>query len=212
MVKAKNDKESITLTLPVSIILNSLNKHEGRIGLQNERLPEAVAVVAELKAERYPDSDSIKAAQERVRIWTREWRWYNLLKDLASRIEANPYPGQHWRLYALAQRLMPEVSRREWHEIFFWFGITNVVVHTPVEVAELDIIAVEQELLALLAEGQPLLPSSLEGVLRCSPGSRQYRVAKRGLEERGWRWARRRQPPTTVMVPPPRSPEPAGAA
>jgi hypothetical protein len=143
---------------------------------------------------------------KRRRAETSDWHrltWPLLLEELQEKLEANPYPGQHWRLFALAQRLMPEVSKREWCELFFWFGISNTMVHTPVEVVELDIIAVEQELLALLAEGQTLLPSSLEGVLRCSPGSRQYRVAKRGLEERGWRWARRRQPPTTIMVPPP---------
>ena len=200
MAKVKNSEESITLTLPVNTILNSLKRHEERIGLQNESLPKAKAAIEALKREDYPDANSIKAAQERVRIWAREWRWFNLLKDLASKIESNPYPGQHLRLYALAQRLMPDVSKREWYEIFYWFDITNIMVHTPVEVTELDIETVERQLIELVNEDNVVPATALTTVLQCSANSKQYRTAKEGLTQRGWLWAHQRSGSSTQRV------------
>jgi hypothetical protein len=200
MVKVRNSEESITLTLPVSIILSSLRKHEERIGLQNKRLPEAIAVIDALKREDYPDGHSIKAAQERVRIWKREHRWHSLLTDLVMAIEANPCPGQHWRLYALAQHLMPQVSKREWYEMFFWFGIQNVAFWSPVEVTELDIETVEKQLLELINDDNVVPAMALTTVLQCSPNGKQYRTAKEKLTQRGWRWAHQRSGLTTQRV------------
>jgi len=200
MEKVNQNEESTTLTLPVSIILNSLKKHEKRIGLQNDRLPDAVSVIETLKREDYPDANSIKAAQERIRIWKREQRWYVLLTDLAKAIETNPYPGQHCRLYALAQRIMPEISNREWHEIFFWFGITNIMVHTPVEIADLDIDIIERQLIELVNEDNVVPATALKTVLQCTPRSKQYIAAKTMLEHRGWRWSHQRSGMTTLRV------------
>jgi hypothetical protein len=200
MKTANGNEESITLTLPVSIILSSLKRREAAIRLQNERLPEAKAVVEMLKREDYPDGHSIKAAQERVRIWKRERRWYVLLTDLTKAIQANPYPGQHIRLYALAQQLIPHISKREWYEIFYWFGITNIMVHTPVKVAELDIDDIEQQLIELVNEDNVVPATALREVLQCTPRSKQYVSAKETLEQRGWRWSHQRSGLTTQRV------------
>jgi hypothetical protein len=200
MAKVKNSEESITLTLPVNTILNSLKRHEERIGLQNESLPKAKAAIEALKREDYPDANSIKAAQERVRLWKREHRWYGLLTDLIKVIEANPCPGQHWRLYALAQHLMPQVSKREWHEMFFWFGIQNVAFWSPVEVTELDIETVERQLLELITEDNVVPATALKTVLQCTPRSKQYIAAKETLEQRGWLWAHQRSGSSTQRV------------
>ena len=200
MVKVKNSEESTTLTLPVNTILSSLKRHEERIGLQNKRLPEAIAVIDALKREDYPDGHSIKAAQERVRLWKREHRWCSLLTDFVKMIEANPCPGQHWRLYALAQHLMPQISKREWHEMFFWFGIQNVAFWSPVEATELDIETVEKQLLELINEDNVVPATALTTVLQCSPNGKQYRAAKEELTQRGWRWRHCRSGPTTQRV------------
>ena len=188
------------MTSPVSTILSSLKRREAAIRLQNERLPEAIAVVEALKREDYPDAHSIKAAQERVSLWKRERRWYVLLTDLTKAIEANPHPGQHCRLYALAQRLMPQISKREWHEIFYWFGIANIMVHTPVEVADLDIDAIERQLIELVNEDNIVPATALTTVLQCSPRSKQYIAAKETLEQRGWRWIHQRSGSSTQRV------------
>lgn len=190
------------MTSPVSIIQSSLKRREAAIRLQNERLPEAIAVVGALKGEQYPDEASIKAAQERVRLWVRERRWFALLGELSIKIEANPYPGQHCRLFALAQQLMPNISKREWHEMFLWFDIDNVVVHLPVETNEVDIESIEQQLIELMTEDNVIPASSLEIVIQYSSKSKQYRNVKHQLEQRGWYWYRRRKIPTTVMSPP----------
>jgi hypothetical protein len=200
MKTANSSEESITLTSPVSIILSSLKRREAAIRLQNERLPEATAVIEALKREDYPDAHSIKAAQERVRLWKRERRWYVLLTDLTKAIEANPYPGQNLRLYALAQRLMPDVSKREWYEIFYWFGITNIMVHTPVKVADLDIDAIERQLIELITEDNVVPATALKTVLQCTPRSKQYIAAKETLEQRGWLWAHQRSGSSTQRV------------
>jgi hypothetical protein len=202
MKKAKNGEESITSTSPSNTIRNSLKGREAAIRLQNERLPEAIAAVEELKAEAYPDPASIKAAQERVRLWRRERRWFLLLTDLANGVEANPYPGQYYRLLELACLLMPSVSKYEWREIFYWFRIDNVVVHLPVEIAVIDIESVEQQLLALMIEDNVIPASALLEVLHCTQRSKQYTDTKQQLEQRGWYWSRRRKIPTTVMHPP----------
>jgi hypothetical protein len=200
MKTANSSEESITLTSPVSIILSSLKRREAAIRLQNERLPEALAVIDALKREDYPDAHSIKAAQERVRLWKRERRWYVLLTDLTKAIEANPYPGQHCRLYALAQRIMPQISNREWHEIFYWFDITNIMVHTPVKVADLDIDALERQLLELINEDNVIPATALKTVLQCTPRSKQYIAAKETLEQLGWIWAHQRSGSSTQRV------------
>lgn len=200
MKTANSSEESITLTSPVNIILSSLKRREAAIRLQNERLPEAKAVIETLKREDYPDGHSIKAAQERVRLWKRERRWYVLLTDLTKAIQANPYPGQHIRLYALAQQLMPHISKREWHEIFYWFDITNIMVHTPVQVAELDIEAIERQLIGWVNEDNVVPATALTTVLQCSPNGKQYRAAKEELTQRGWRWRHCRSGPTTQRV------------
>jgi len=200
MKTANSSEESITSTSPVSIILSSLKRREAAIRLQNERLPEATAAIEALKREDYPDAHSIKAAQERVRLWKRERRWYVLLTDLTKAIEANPYPGQHIRLYALAQRLMPDVSKREWYEIFYWFGITNIMVHTPVEVTDLDIDAIERQLIELVNEDNVVPATALKTVLQCTPRSKQYIAAKEGLTQRGWLWSHQRSGSSTQRV------------
>ena len=202
MKKERNSKESITSTLPVSIIRNSLKRREAAIRLQNERLPEAIAVVEALKVERYPDPESIKAAQERVRLWVRERRWFSMLTDLADKIEANPYPGQYYRLLELASLLVPDVSNREWREILYWFSIDNIVVHLPVAVDAIDIESVEQQLLALMTEDNVIPASALLQILHCTQRSKQYIAAKAALEQRGWNWNRRRKIPTSVIHPP----------
>jgi hypothetical protein len=200
MKKERNSEESITLTSPVSIIRNSLKRREAAIRLQNERLPEATAVVEALKAERYPDPGSIKAAQERVRLWVRERRWFSMLTDLTDKIEANPYPGQYYRLLELASLLVPNVSNQEWREIFYWFRIDNVVVHLPVEIVDIDIVSVERQLLELITEDNVIPASSLEKVLQSSPNSKQYRTTKTHLQQRGWHWVRKRTDATTVCI------------
>jgi hypothetical protein len=202
MKKAKNGEESITSTSPSSIIRSSLKKREAAIRLQTQRLPEAIAAVEELKAEAYPDPASIKAAQERVRLWKRERRWFLLLTDLAEKIDANPYPGQYYRLLELACLLTSNVSKYEWREILCWFSIDNVVVHLPVEIDTIDIESIEQQLLALMTEDNVIPASSLELVIQYSPNSKQYRFTKHQLQQRGWYWNRRRKPPTSVIQPP----------
>ena len=188
------------MTSPVSIIRNSLKRREAAIRLQNERLPEAAAVVEALKAEDYPDSASIKAAQERVRLWKRERRWFSMLTDLAVKVEANPYPGQYYRLLELASLLIPDVSNQEWREIFYWFRIDNVVVHLPVEIVDIDIESVERQLLELMCDDNTIHASSLERVLQSSPNSKQYRTTKIHLQQRGWYWVRKRTNATTVCI------------
>lgn len=200
MAKERNGRESTTSTLPVSTILNLLQKHEKRIGLQNERLPEAKAVIETLKQEQYPDTHTIRAAQERVRIWTREWRWFNLLKVLAHKIEANPYPGQHIRLYALAQKILPDVNKQEWYEIFYWFNVTNTMVCTPVEVTEIDVETLEEQLIRRVNEDNVILAIVLREILQCTPRSKQYLAAKDALEQRGWEWAHYRSGQSTHRI------------
>jgi hypothetical protein len=116
-----------------------LRRREAAIRLQNERLPEAIAAVEALKAETYLDAASIKAAQERVRLWVRERRWFLLLTEVSNKIDANPYPGKYYRLRELVCLLTPNVSQREWAEIFYWFRIDNIMVHLPVEIVDVDI-------------------------------------------------------------------------
>jgi hypothetical protein len=202
MKKEKIGEESITLTSPASIIQNSLKKREAVIRLQNQRLPEAIAVIDALKAEDYPDSQSIKAAQERVRLWQKERRWFSLLKELCIKIESNRFPNEKVRLLALAQRLMPDTSQREWREIFSWFGIGNVSVRLAAAVNEVDIESIEKQLNALMIEDNVILATSLEKVIQYSPNSKQYRNVKQQLIERGWYWYRRRKIPTSVIRPP----------
>lgn len=202
MKTAKNGEESITSTSPISIIRSSLKRREAAIRLQTQRLPEAIATVEELKAEAYPDPASIKAAQERVRLWKRERRWFLILTDLADKIEANPYPGQYYRLLELACLLRPNVSQYEWREMFCWFSIDNVVVHLPVAINDIDIESIEQQLLALMNDDNVIPASSLELVIQSSPNSKQYRFTKHQLQQRGWYWNRQRKPPTSVIQPP----------
>lgn len=202
MKKEKIGEESITLTSPASIIQNSLKKREAVIRLQNQRLPEAIAVIDALKAEDYPDSQSIKAAQERVRLWQKERRWFSLLKELCIKIDRNRFPNEKVRLLALAQRLMPDTSQREWREIFSWFGIGNVSVRLAAAVNEVDIESIEKQLNALMIEDNVILATSLEKVIQYSPNSKQYRNVKQQLIERGWYWYRRRKIPTSVIRPP----------
>jgi hypothetical protein len=165
-------------------------------------LPEAIAVIDALKAEDYPDSQSIKAAQERVRLWQKERRWFSLLKELCIKIESNRFPNEKVRLLALAQRLMPDTSQREWREIFSWFGIGNVSVRLAAAVNEVDIESIEKQLNALMIEDNVILATSLEKVIQYSPNSKQYRNVKQQLIERGWYWYRRRKIPTSVIRPP----------
>jgi hypothetical protein len=200
MKKERNSEESITSTSPSSIIRNSLKRREAAIRLQNERLPEAVAVVEALKAERYPDPGSIKAAQERVRLWVRERRWFLLLTEVANKIDANPYPGRYCRLGELVCSLTPEINQREWREILYWFGISNDKIYLPVEIVDIDIVSVERQLLELITEDNVIPASSLEKVLQSSPNSKQYRTTKTHLQQRGWHWVRKRTNATTVCT------------
>jgi hypothetical protein len=202
MKKERNNEESITLTSPVSIIRNSLKRREAAIRLQTQRLPEAIATVEVLKAEAYPDPASIKAAQERVRLWKRERRWFSMLTDLADKIEANPYPGKYYRLLELASLLVPDVSKYEWREMFCWFNINNDKIYLPVTIDIINIESVEQQLLALMNDDNVIPASSLELVIQSSPNSKQYRNTKHQLQQRGWYWNRRRKPPTSVIQPP----------
>lgn len=159
-------------------------------------------MVEALKAEAHPDPGSIKAAQERVRLWKRERRWFLLLTEVANRIDANPYPGRYCRLRELVCSLAPEINQREWGEIFYWFGINNDKIYLPVGVDGIDIESIEEQLLALMNEDNVIPASSLEKVIQYSPNSKQYRNTKQQLEQRGWSWNRRRRIPTSIITSP----------
>ena len=95
---------------------------------------------------------------------------------------------------------MPDVSKREWYEIFYWFGITNIMVHTPVEVTDLDIDAIERQLIELVNEDNVVPATALKTVLQCTPRSKQYIAAKEGLTQRGWLWSHQRSGSSTQRV------------
>ena len=134
---------------------------------------------------------------------TSEWHrltWPTLLEELQDKIDANPCPGHRIRLYAFAQNTIQHVGKDEWYELFQWYGICNRMLSFPVEVTELDIDAIERQLIELVNEDNVVPATALTTVLQCSANSKQYRTVKEGLTQRGWHWAHQRSGSSTQRV------------
>jgi hypothetical protein len=192
MTKERKGGESAICSSPSSIIKQQLSKHEAEIRCYKERRPEGVCYLAALKAEEYPDVLSIRGAQERLDIWDRVIRWFELLCWFAGKLEEAEYSGERHSFIQLARAFSrSDVSIREWRNAFFYFGIeTHQKVWFPVK-GERDICEIEAALRAL-AQGDWLLATELERVVKASPKTAVYKEVKRELEQRGWKWGQKR--------------------
>jgi hypothetical protein len=169
-----------------------LSKHEAEVRCYKERRPEGVCVVAALKAEEYPDLLSIRAAEERLYIWDRVIRWFELLCWFADRVDNAEYSGELYSFIQLARAFSrSDVSIREWRNAFSYFGIeAHQKVWFPVK-GERNIREIEAALRAL-AQGDWLLATELERVVKASSKTAVYKKAKGELEQRGWKWGQKK--------------------
>ncbi len=201
MMKENLREESTISTSLSSTLRRLLSKHEADIHLLAHSRPKAAALIDELKGEEYPDDPSIKCAKERLYIWDKEISWFYTLTALADAIDSNPYPGEKVRLLALAKRLFPGTSLRQWVEMFRWVGIEHTmrlcfpVAHETINIADL-----EKQLLDIIAHEGVILASQLEVIVRSPVRSKRYRDAKEQLQSSGWRWAHQRRGNSTVRV------------
>jgi hypothetical protein len=201
MTRETNAEANTISTSLSSIIRTRLIKREADVRLYQLNRPKAVGIIKELKSERWPDEKSIKAAKERLLLWDKEIRWFEVLVELADRIDGNPFPGQRLNLSDVATRLCPHMSKREWRQAFAWFGIDyHERVWFPVETNELDIDELEACLLGLILENGKLPACELETILQSTPNSKQYREVKRELQHRGWQWVNVKHSGITMRV------------
>lgn len=187
-----NPEASGTWTSPSSIIRRQLNKHEADVRCYQLNRPAARKVIKELRLEPYPDDFSIKAAQERLVIWNKVIRWFELLGVLADRIDKANYSNQQLSLIALVKRLGAPTKENEWRQALSWYGID---VHAKVWFgvsASIDIESIENELKKLLGESNWVLAERFKEVVQSDARSRVYRDAKVQLELRGWSWKQRK--------------------
>jgi hypothetical protein len=192
MTKEEKGGESAICSSPSNTIRQQLSKHEAEVRCYKERRPEGVCVVAALKAEEYPDLLSIRAAEERLYIWDRVIRWFELLCWFADRVDVAEHSGERYSFIQLARAFSrSDVSIREWRNAFSYFGIeAHQKVWFPVK-GERDIREIEAALRAL-AQGDWLLATELERVVKASPKTAVYKEVKGELEKRGWKWRQKR--------------------
>lgn len=181
--------ESITSISPSSILRERLKTHGTDYLRYVERLPEALKVIEDLKAEEFPDLKSIDAAKERQQIWMLHVDGYTLLVDLCDKIDANPFPGLQLKVTNVAVKLSPEVGRFRWLRIFELYHIDGSWrIYFPAAVDDLDVAQLERELLQLAGERDAVPVNEAKEVLPWEPNCKTYRTAKSELEGRGWRW------------------------
>lgn len=189
MTRETNAEANTISTSLSSTIRRRLIKREADVRLYQISRPRAVAAIKELKSEPWPDDKSIKAACERLHIWDREVRWFEVLTELADRIDTNPFSGVRLNLSDVATRLCPHMTKREWRTAFAWFDINyHERLWFPVQTTELDIDELERQLFELAAAYGHVPACELEIILQSTPNSKYYRTAKHELQSRGWEW------------------------
>jgi hypothetical protein len=147
-----------------------------------------------LKAEEYPDVLSIRGAQERLDIWDRVIRWFELLCWFADRVDEAEYSGELYSFIQLARAFSrSDVSIREWRNAFSYFGIeAHQKVWFPVRCGDLDIVAIENKLVALVRTDGTVAACEVPAALNMSANSKVYRKVKDILEDRNWKWKQRK--------------------
>jgi hypothetical protein len=200
MTREMNPEASGTWISPNNIIRRQLSKHEADVRCYQLNRPAARKVIKELKSEPYPDDLSIKAAQERLTIWNKAIRWFELLGVLADRIDSCNYKGQQLTLLTLVKRLGAPTKENEWRQALNWFGID---VHAKIWFgvgANIDIESIENELKKLLGESNWVLAEKFKEVVQSDARSKVYRDAKVQLELRGWCWVQKRMKGQKIKV------------
>jgi hypothetical protein len=188
-------------TLPSSILRELLKMREEDYLLCKERLPEIFLQIKDWRNETYPDLLSIRSREEVRDTWILQVEGYTLLVDLCAKIDANPFPGKQLRVTKVAVALSPEVGKRKWWRIFALYDIQSTLLLTfPAVAEELDVVALERELLQLAGERDSFSVQEAATVLYWSPKSKTYKRAKSALEERGWEWKLRRAERTVERV------------
>jgi hypothetical protein len=192
MTRETNTEASGICNSPSSIIRRQLSKREADVRCYQLNRPAARLVIKQLKSEPYPDLLSIKAAQERLTIWNKAIRWFELLAALADRIDNCNYSGQQLTLLTLVKRIGKPTKENEWREALYWYEID---IYTKIwfgVAAKLDVESIENELRKLLNESNWVLAKRFEEVVNGGVNSKVYRSAKVQLEQRGWTWKQRK--------------------
>jgi hypothetical protein len=194
MTKESESGENAICISPSNIIRRQLSKHEAEVLCYKERRPEGVLVVAALKAEEYPDLLSIRAAQERLVIWDTVIRRFELLCWFADKLDAAEYSGERYSFLQLVKMFSGrDYSNPDWRDSFRYFGIdAHEKVWFPVRCGSLDIVAIENKLVALVREDGTVAACEVPPALEISANSKVYREVKRKLEGRDWTWKQRK--------------------
>lgn len=186
--------ESTTSILPSSILRELLKMHEGDYHLCKKRLPELIRQIKDWRSETYPDWPSIASREEVRDTWILRIEGYTLMVDLCAKIDANPFPGRQLRVLKVAVSLAPQVGRRKWCRIFSLYDVeSTLLLSFPTVAEDLDVVALERELLQLAGVRDSLPLKEAAAVLHWGSRSKTYQAAKSALEGRGWVWKLRRE-------------------
>lgn len=192
MTREMTTEASDTCSSPSNIIRRQLSKREADVRCYQLNRPAAKKVIEQLKLEPYPDPLSIKAAQERLTIWNKAIRWFELLSVLADRIDCSSFSNVQLTLLTLVKRLGAPTKENEWRQAFYWYEID---IHAKIwfgATANVDVESIEEALRKLLNESNWVLAQKFEEVVEAKANSKVYRAAKVQLERRGWCWKQKR--------------------
>lgn len=213
MNKDGPSEASTTLTSLISIIQRSLNSHVDvlvhyrRTRSQYVELYQKEAAVRKAVRD-WCELDRIRAL---VDYYDDMVVAYEILLDLQVELESNPYPGRRYRFLQVAQLLAPDIKvwrkrgRSAWHQIFVEYDLpADYRVNFPEAIPEINIYEIELTLLQLVRDDNTIPATDVPAALNLAPTSKQYRVVKNALTERGWQWKHQRVNNTTqkVVVPP----------
>ena len=192
MTRETNTEASGICNSPSSIIRRQLSKREADVRCYQLNRPAAKEAIKELRSERYPDPLSILAAQERLTIWNKAIRWFELLSVLADRIDCCSLSNVQLTLLTLVKRLGAPTKENEWRQAFGWYEID---IHAKIwfgVAANVDLESIEEALRKLLNESNWVLAQRFEEVVGAGVNSKVYRSAKVQLEQRGWCWKQKK--------------------
>lgn len=159
-----------------------------------------------------PDADNLAAAiayNEAMLVVA------ELVFNLISVLERNPFPGEQKRVTAVAIELLPDAAvrfepgkerkylkgERLWRKIFE-IGDVSVVekIYFPEVDGEWDIVEIEGRLMLLVRSDNTILAAEVPLALGLSVKGRVYAAVRESLRGRGWVWASQRESGKVVKI------------
>jgi len=174
--------------------------------------------------EREGDRTEYDNIRERIRLNEENYDKALLFNDLYEAIDTNPFPGQQLSVLTIAIALFPNIKlsgfrgRAAWEQLFREqtdihpklnaCDLAYARIRFPINTNTDTIEQIEEQLYELARDDNTVPATELARILNTNTGSKQYRVMKQLLTDRGWSWGQKRidgtmckiiQIPTNVM-------------